>query len=142
MSYYCLLLCCVVLCMCRYAFCVALTTSTVMSTTLVRYSTSLKTLILLNFRAAGGICRKHWINLRVELVINIKLNHAQILLVFVSLLYNNNFSIKYLHLKSHPFRNKRYGVYYLPIGWRIVIFHSVVSLLVSHNVGSHTAHIK
>ena len=37
------------------------------------------------------------INLRVELVINIKLNHAQILLVFVNLVFKNSFSIKYIH---------------------------------------------
>ena len=49
------------------------------------------------------ICQKHWINLRVELVIKIKLNHAQILLVFASVVYNNNSSIKYIHLKGHLF---------------------------------------
>jgi hypothetical protein len=59
----------------------------------------------------------------------------KILVVFVSVVYhNNNFSIKYIHLKCHFFGE----VYNLPIGWRIVIFLSLVSPLVSHNVGSHT----
>ena len=34
-----------------------------------------------------------------------KLNHDQMLLVFVNLLNNNNFSVKYIHLKS-PFFGK------------------------------------
>ena len=69
-----------------------------------------------------------------------KLNHAQILLVFVSVVYNNNFSIKIIHLKSHFFGKIDYEVYNRPIGWSILIFLSLVGLLVSHNVGSHTAH--
>ena len=32
-----------------------------------------------------------------------ELNHAKILLVIVTLVYNNNFSIKYIYLKSHFF---------------------------------------
>ena len=57
-----------------------------------------------------GTYRKHALNKsRVELVINIKLNHAQILLrVFVSLVYDNNFSIKYIHLKSLFFGKVNY----------------------------------
>ena len=64
-----------------------------------------------------------------------------ILLVFVSVGYNNNFSIKYIHLKSHSFGKLNNKVYNWPIGWRTILFLSLVSLLVSHNVGSRTAHI-
>ena len=64
------------------------------------------------------------------------------LIVFVSVIYNNNFSIKYIHLKSHFSGRIDYEVYNRPIGWRILIFLSLVSLLVSHNVGSHTAPCK
>ena len=74
----------------------------------------------------------------IAIIINIKLNHTQILLVFVSLVYNKNFSTKYIHLKSHFFGKLNHEVYNWPIGWRTVIFLSLLSLLVSHNVGSHT----
>ena len=60
------------------------------------------------------------------------------LLVFVSVVYNNNFSIKYIHLESHFFGKINNGVYNWPIGWKTFTFVSLVSLLVSHNVGSHT----
>ena len=33
------------------------------------------------------------------------------LLVFLSVVYNKNFSIKYIHLKSHFLRKSRYEVY-------------------------------
>ena len=63
------------------------------------------------------------------------------LLVFVSVVYNNNFSIKYIHLKSHLLGKLSYEVYNWPIGWRNFIFLGLLSLLVSHNEGSNTVHI-
>ena len=61
-----------------------------------------------------------------------------ILLVIVSLIYSNNFSIMYIHLKAHFFGKLNNWVYNWPIGWRTAVFLSLLSLLVSHNVGSHT----
>ena len=65
----------------------------------------------------------------------------KILLVFVSLVCYINFSIIYVHLKSHFFGKLNHEVYNWSIGWSAIIFLSLARLQASHNVGSHTAHI-
>ena len=65
-----------------------------------------------------------------------------ILLVFVSVVYNNNFSIKYIHLKSHFFGKINCEVYNWPIGWRIVIFLVFVSVVYNNNFSMRYIHLK